>query len=254
MKSIMFLMTGLLFAFSTASADVRNVFHTADEVFAKVTPLIEEEFDSFIIANTLTSGSDTDLIPFQHARFIVKRSPDLKVFNRNAQGQITGIIENNVTTIEGLPKYIPISSGIAAKKSIRSFSGMFRVNHTKSKDSLSTKKEAGMSYAVYVDAYYTSENRESGAAIHGTPTANHSLLGHSRASHGCMRTYPAYAGLIYNYIIKTDALYADDLIDFNRTVNLPSVLVNKEGEVITRRGTRTLFLIFNGYSQKTKNI
>ena len=113
MQSIALLITGLLFSFSSASADVRGVYHTAGEVFAKVTPLIEEEFDSFIIVNTFTEGADTDLIPFQHARFVVKTSPEQKVFRRNNQGQITGILENNVTTLQGLPTYIPISSGIS---------------------------------------------------------------------------------------------------------------------------------------------
>ncbi len=252
MKSIALLFAGLLLTFSTASADVRNVFHTAGEVLATVSPLIEEEFDSYIIANTMTSGSATDLIPFQHARFIVKKSPELKVFRRNAQGQITGIIEGNVTTLAGLPTYIPISSGKGAKGSIRSFSGAFRVNHTRSKSNLSTSKEAPMSYAMYVDAIYPS-GRESGAALHGTPTKNHSLLGAYRASHGCMRTYPAYANIIYSYIIKTDDLYSDDLIEINRTVNLPSANA-QNGLLGTRKGTRTLFIIFNGYSQDTKNI
>ncbi|MBY0385356.1 hypothetical protein K2X05_09375, partial [bacterium] len=132
----------LLFFSQTTFADVRKVFLTAGEVFATISPEIEEEFDVYIIANTAETGSDSDLIPFQHARFILKKDPAAKIFKRNSQGQVIGIKEGNATTLEGLPELLPISSGTSAHKSIRSFSGVFRVNHRKSKNNLSTSKEA----------------------------------------------------------------------------------------------------------------
>ena len=242
-----------LFAMSfltTVQAEVRGVFHTADEVFATISPTIEEEFDAYIIANTMTKGAASDLIPYQHARFIVKKSPELKVFRRNAQGKITGFIESNITTLEGLPTFLPISSGVSGGGSIRSFSGVFRVNHSKSRSGLSTSKEAPMSYAMYVDAVYPN-GRASGAAMHGTPTKNHSLLGNSRASHGCLRTFPAYSKLVYSHVIQNQAMYSDDLIEINRRTNLPGDEA-QDGLLGTRNGTRTLFVIFNGFSQETK--
>ncbi len=233
-----------------AWAEVRGVFHTASEVFATISPTIEEEFDAYIIANTLTKGSASDLIPYQHARFVVKKSPELKVFRRNAQGKIIGFIEDNITTLQGLPTYLPISSGVSGSGSIRSFSGVFRVNHSKSKSGLSTSKEAPMSYAMYVDAIYPN-GRASGAAMHGTPTKNHGLLGKSRASHGCLRTFPAYSKLVYDFVIRNDDMFSDDLIESNRRTNLPGTDA-QEGRLGARPGTRTLFVIFNGYSQETK--
>lgn len=235
-----------LFVSQISFADVRKVFLTAGEVFATISPEIEEEFDVYIIANTAESGSDSDLIPFQHARFIVKKDSAAKIFKRNSQGQVVGIREGNATTLEGLPELLPISSGVAAKKSIRSFSGVFRVNHKKSKSNLSTWKEAPMSYGIYLDAFYPKENRESGSALHGTPTANHDLLGLYRASHGCLRTYPKYAKIMYSYVIQNEAMYSEDLLDLDRTANLPTTDVQK-GLLERRPGTRTLFIIFNGY-------
>jgi hypothetical protein len=246
-------MFSLCFVFSVYSvshAEVRGVFHTAGEVFATISPTIEEEFDSYIIANTQKSGAATDLIPFQHARYIVKKSPELKVFKRDSQGNIIGFIENNITTLKGLPTFLPISSGVSGGGSIRSFSGVFRVNHSKSKSGLSTSKEAPMSYAMYVDAIYPG-GRLSGAAMHGTPTKNHNLLGKSRASHGCLRTFPSYSKLIYAHVIQNEEMYSDDLIEINRRTNLPGEEA-QNGQLGSRSGTRTLFVIFNGYSQSTK--
>lgn len=237
----------LFFLFcQTALSDVRKVFLSAGEVFATVSPEIEESFDVYIIANTAKSGDDTTFAPYQHARFIIKKDPNLKVFKRNNQGQITGILEKNVTTLDGLPQFLPISSGVSGKKSIRSFSGVFRVNHSKSINGLATSKEAPMSYAMYLDAYYPKEKRPSGSAIHGTPTANHGLLGNSRASHGCLRTYPKYAKLMYSYVIQNEEMYTEDLLDLDRTANLPTSSVQK-GLLEPREGTRALFIIFNGY-------
>lgn len=236
----------LLLLSQTSLADVRKVFLTAGQVFSTISPEIENEFDVYIIANTAETGSESDLIPFQHARFLLKKDPAAKIFKRNSQGQVTGIREANATTLDGLPKLLPISSGKEAHKSILSFSGVFRVNHKKSKNSLSTSKEAAMSYGIYLDAYYPSEGRESGAAIHGTPTKNHDLLGNSRASHGCLRTYPAYAKLMYTYVIQNETMYSDDLLDLDRTANLPSPEA-QAGLLEPRKGTRALFIIFNGY-------
>lgn len=236
----------LLFFAQTALSDVRKVFLSAGEVFATISSEIEENFDVYIIANTAESGDDTTFAPHQHVRFIIKKNPELKVFKRNSQGQVTGILEKNVTTLEGLPQFLPISSGVSGKKSIRSFSGVFRVNHSKSINGLATSKEAPMSYAMYLDAYYPKEKRESGSAMHGTPTANHDLLGNSRASHGCLRTYPKYAKLIYSYVIQNEDMYSDDLLDLDRTANLPTPTVQK-GLLEARKGTRALFIIFNGY-------
>ncbi len=240
----------VFFAVSVSHAEVRGVFHTAGEVFASISPTIEEEFDSYIIANTQKSGAASDPIPHQHARYIVKKSPELKVFKRDSQGRITGFIESNITTLEGLPTFLPISSGVSGGGSIRSFSGVFRVNHSKSKSGLSTSKEAPMSYAMYVDAVYPG-GRASGAAIHGTPTKNHRLLGNSRASHGCLRTFPNYSKLIYAHVIQNQEMYSDDLIEINRKTNLPGDEA-QNGLLGARNGTRTLFVIFNGYSQETK--
>jgi lipoprotein-anchoring transpeptidase ErfK/SrfK len=252
MKSCLKVVFSLMFMslVSTAQAEVRGVFHTADEVFATVSPTIEEEFDAFIIANTLESGSANDLIPFQHVRYVVKKSPELKVFRRDDQGRIIGFLENNITTLQGLPQFLPISSGVSGSGSIRSFSGVFRINHRRSRDRLNTSREAPMSYAMYLDAIYPS-GRESGAAMHGTPTKNHRLLGNSRASHGCLRTFPDYAKLIYSHLIQNDSMYSDDLIEINRRTNLPGPDA-QNGLLGTRRGTRALFIIFNGYSQSTK--
>lgn len=231
--------------------ETRGYFYNAETVLDTLSPYLESQFDTIIIANTATTGSSADMIPFQHARILVKNSSELSFFKRDTNGKITGIIEENITTLEGLPQNVPISSGVAGNGGIRTFSGIFRVNVSRSKSHLKTSPGAGMSYAVYVDASYG--KRASGVAIHGTPKKNHKKLGNVRASHGCLRTFPEYATIIYNHIIKNEAMKSQDAPKFKNLDNLPDGSVQSGGNG-TEAGVKALFIIFDGYENQTQDI
>lgn len=227
---------------------MRTIRLPAAQVLGALSPYLESEFDTIIIANTASDGSSKDFVPFQHARVITKKSSNKPLFQRNSAGEIVAFNENNITNLEGLPLYVPISSGLAADGGIKTFSGIFRINLAKSISGLSTSKEAPMSYAVYIDAHYGS--KVSGVAIHGTPTKNHDLLGVSRASHGCLRTYPKYAKIIYEFLIKNPDNTSKQLPMFDRYKNLPDEVVQLGG-LGDEEGVKALFIIFNGYDTKT---
>ncbi|MCC6138884.1 MAG: L,D-transpeptidase [Bdellovibrionaceae bacterium] len=220
-------------------------FLTFSDVISSLTPYLESQFDTFIIGNTATEGASTDLVPFQHVRVLHKKDKTQPLFLRT-EGVVTGIHFNNVESIAGVPDLVPISSGKPGNNGIRTFSGIFRVSTKRSKSHLSTGKEAPMSYAVYIDARYTG-GRESGIAIHGTPTRNHKLLGVSRASHGCLRTLPIIAKEIYTHVMSPE-MWSEELPKFDKFENFPSEEV-MSGQTGTEPGTRTLFIIFNGHGQ-----
>lgn len=231
--------------------ETRGYFYKAEQVLSTLTPFLESQFDTIIIANTATNGSSGDMVPFQHARILIKKNSALKIFNRDANGKVVGILEENLTPLEGIPQLLPISSGVAGNGGIRTFSGMFRVNLKRSKSHLNTSPRAGMSYAVYADAHYGT--RESGLAIHGTPQRNHHKLGKVRASHGCLRTFPDFAKVIYQHVIKNESLVSKDIPKFKNLDNLPDDSVQK-GESGTEEGVRALFIMFDGFENQAQDI
>lgn len=226
-------------------------FMTAEEVLATLSPLLEEKFDTFIIGNTSTRGASGDLVPFQHIRVLRKAHAGAKVFTRNEAGLINGINDAGLAEIEGLPKLLPVSSGAPGRQSMRTFSGVFRMSHELTKGRLNTSPEAGMSYSSYIDFVYAG-GRASGIAVHGTPTRNHRLLGRSRASHGCFRTFPAYAKILRTHLMRPEMM-GDDLPRFDRAAALPSEEV-QTGARGTQRGLKALVIIFNGYEASGQDI
>lgn len=246
--SVVVVVSFLTLSHEANAQSIRATRLAADQVLDTLSPYLESSFDIVIIANTATGGAANDLIPFQHARLLIKRSSNKALFKRNSAGEIIGFNESNITTLQGLPKLIPISSGKPGDGGIKTFSGIFRVNLEKSKANKTTKVEAAMSYPIFVDVIY--DGRASGLAIHGTPTKNHKLLGVSRDSHGCLRTLPKYAQLIYTYLINNPENISENLPAFNQYQNLPDENV-QEGGLGAREGVRALFIIFNGYNAET---
>lgn len=230
----------------TTNVDLFGKFVPFEQVVAHISPYLEEHFDTFIIGNTATSGSSSDIIPFQHVRVLHKKNNKKPIFKRK-DGVITGINFSNVAAIEGIPELVPVSTGTSGNKSIRTFSGVFRVNTERSKEKLNTSASAGMSYQVYIHAKYEG-GRESGLAIHGTPKKNHKFLGQSRQSHGCFRTFPKIAKAIH-YHVMSDYRWSDALPKFDLYENFPSDDV-MNGRLGTEAGSRTLFIIFNGYQNQ----
>jgi len=222
-----------------------NHFFTFEEVMGYVSPYLESQFETFIIGNTATEGSSSEVIPFQHARVLHKKDKALPLFTRDASGKINGVNFDNSQAIEGIPDLVPISSGKRGDGGILTYSGVFRVSVSTSKARLRTSPGASMSYAVYLDGHYEGGRRAS-VAIHGTPKSNHKKLGVQRASHGCFRTFPAIAEKIYGHVMS-EAMWAEDLPKFNSFENFPSDDV-MDGNYGTDDGTKTLFIIFEGYS------
>lgn len=226
--------------------DARGDFFTFEEVMATLSPYLESQFDTIIIANTDTKGSTSDIIPHQHLRVLNKKTSSQPLFTRNTQNIITGIYESNVQNLEGLPTYVPVSSGVAGDGGIRTFSGIFPVNMSRTlSGSKSTHKEAAMSHSTYIRTFYS--GRASGVAIHGTPTKNHKYLGVRRASHGCLRTYPDYAKIINSHVLSEE-MFSSAIPQFANSENLPNANV-QSGTTGTMEGSKTLIIIFNGYSQ-----
>lgn len=231
--------------------DARGDFFTFEEVMATFSTYLESQFDTVIIANTANNGSVAEIIPFQHLRVLNKKEVSKPLFIRNTAGQVVGIDETNLSTFEGLPALVPVSSGKSGDGGIRTFSGIFPINMEKTKNgSKSTNKEAAMSHSTYVRTFYS--GRASGVAIHGTPTNKHKYLGVRRDSHGCLRTYPAYAKIINSHVLSAD-MYSEAIPQFARSENLPNLSV-QAGTSGTMEGSKTLIIMFDGYTNPQTDI
>jgi hypothetical protein len=180
-------------------------------------------------------------------RVFRKKWAGQSVFRRDRSGQIVAhnpvygdVLGHTVAqpALEGLPPEIVISSGASQKGRgyVDTFSGMFRVNHSKS---LARRFGDGMFHSMYVDIVYPS-GRASGIAIHGTNKSRYSQLG-KQASHGCIRTKQSVSKKLYEYILSKQ-MYEPNLLDFDRKERLPRVPLRD-----TRAGYKALFVFFYGY-------
>lgn len=231
--------------------DARGDFFTFEDVMATFSIYLESNFDTVIIANTANNGSMGELIPYQHLRVLSKKEAEKPLFVRNREGQVVGIDESNVKSFEGLPALVPVSSGKAGDGGIRTFSGIFPINMEKTQNgSRSTNKEAAMSYSTYIRTFYS--GRASGVAIHGTPTNKHKYLGVRRDSHGCLRTFPAYAKIINSHVLSAE-MYSEAIPQFARSENLPNLSV-QTGDSGTMEGSKTLIIMFDGYAHPQTDI
>jgi hypothetical protein len=236
----------------------RKVYLTYDEVMARFTPYIESQFDAFIIANSSDKiNAEATLVRPQHIMIVRKKTPGTPLFTRNGNGIINGLIQANVRSIDDrgeVPTIIPTSTG--ARRFLRSFSGIFEVNSSRSTQ-LNTRNrrtnfKVPMSNALYLGYRYP--ERISYAAMHGTPLKNVRLLGKQRASHGCMRIHPMLAQKIFPAVMSMTG----DIPDFDWDYALPEKKFqlpnwrfgdSEPTGVKKIRGKKVLFLIFNGHGE-----
>ena len=220
-----------------------------EDVSSVLTREVEDAFDMFIFVNVSyeRNGSSTDYIPSQHMKVFRKRFADQAVFNRTAFGRIdvsdpvrADVLghDGHQPALAGLPGLIPVSSGASHFGSgyVDTFSGVFRVNHSKS---LSRRYGQGMFHSLYVDIVYPS-GRESGIAIHGTFDSRYSRLG-TQASHGCIRVTKPVANTLYEYVLS-EGMYEPHLLDFSRSERLPVGPLRNP-----RPGYKALIVFFYGY-------
>lgn len=200
------------------------------ELSKSLSPALESNFDVFLVINTddnvNTHPEDPDFnmkVPKQHVRVIVKKNrgsqdPRDNVFERDFLGNIVGVNENNVdyhvgeleglNTIpndistrykhKGVPYLVPSTTGAAS--AMKTVNGIYLVNMQRSISNRATSPEAPMSFQTYIDTRYRS-GRESGIAIHGTPSRFRHLLGVQRGSHGCARVHPTHARIINDFVM-----------------------------------------------------
>jgi hypothetical protein len=223
-----------------------------ETVITHLSPFLESAFDMFFLANSATESTPADFIPHQHMKVIRRVSPG-PLFDRDANGIITGIT-NNAEIYLGFDKeeLFKISSG-AGGNHILTYSGIFRFNHAESKKRIGSNESfnAHMSYSMYVDVLYNT-GVEARVAIHGTPARNYHLLGNSRASEGCLRVRPENAKQIRTLLLDQQ-MWSEDLPEFDRRAQLPSQEL-RDGKVKYRPGVKALLITFNGYKNPGKNI
>lgn len=220
-----------------------------EEVSKVITPDIEDAFDLFIFANVSYQayGSPNDIIPSQRMRIYRKPNSRTRIFNRDMRGQIQAYnpvsssaygTSDHKPAIAGLPGEIPISSGAGHKgrSYVDTFSGVFRLNHKKSR---SHRHQDGMIHSLYVDIKYP-WGKTSGIAVHGTPKSNYKFLG-QQASHGCIRVKQSVSLPLYEYAMGRE-LYTPNLVDFSRSQRLPLGPLKNP-----RPGQRVLMIYFYGY-------
>lgn len=220
-----------------------------EEVSSVITPEVEDAFDLFIFANVSYQhyGSPNDYIPSQRMRIFRKPNSRTRIFNRDMRNDILAYnpvsgsahgISDHKPALPGLPGEMEISSGASQKGSsyVDTFSGVFRMNHRKSK---THRYQEGMIHSLYVDIKYP-WGKVSGIAVHGTPKANYPDLG-KQASHGCIRVRQSVSLPLYEYAMG-DHLFDGDLLDFSRSDRLPRGPLRD-----SRPGQRVLMVFFYGY-------
>lgn len=257
----------------------RRVFLTYDEVMERLTPYLESQFDAFIIANSAVPivknkdgkpvvVNDVGLVAPQHILIVKKKRGESVIFQRDSNGVVRGINTAETAPIaDGVPFILPTSSG--ANHFMRSFSGIFHVNHQRSiamnDRNRRTNFEVPMSNAIYFGYIYTdtpaekrssrtSNPRVSYGAMHGTPPANNKLLGKQRASHGCLRIDARLAQKIFPAVMAMDG----QIPKFDWLHALPLAKIQnaswKFGDgpatgIPTVRGKKVLMIVFNGHGE-----
>lgn len=220
-----------------------------EEVAAVITPEVEDAFDLFIFANVSYEkyGSPNDYIPSQRMRIFRKKNADQRIFNRSVSDQIIAHnpvsnsaagISDHEPALPGLPGEILISSGAKQMGAgyVDTLSGVFRLNHVKSK---TNRFGTGMIHSLYIDLIYN-DKRVSGIAVHGTPKSNYKFLG-QQASHGCVRVHQDVALPLYEYALG-ESLFDENLLDFPKTERLPTGPLKDP-----RPGQKVLMVFFYGY-------
>jgi hypothetical protein len=242
------------------------------EMSSVLSPQLEARFDVFLVINTdnkvneRPEAKDHNVnVPSQHVRVIVKKNKGTdnlqdNVFLRDFLGNIVGLdeskIDNNVIELEGLniyPDDIPhaknsenipylIPSTTGSINYMKTVNGLYLVNIARSINNLNTSPQAGMSHQTYIDTRYRS-GKESGIAIHGTPSRNRKYLGEKRASHGCARVHPTHAQIIRNYVLSLPQRSVPNLkwkswLSFDAQNSVVQDFVNS---------VPVMFVIFNGY-------
>lgn len=240
---------------STSFYDFKKTFQ---EVSAHLTPTLEQAYDVFVMVNAKESLENTrDYIPPQFMRILRKRQPSQKVFIRDSKNIITGVHkdvpgEGSTGAFEDLPGLIPISSGAGylppneeGQYFVDTPSGIYRININKS---IERRFQKDIYNGLYFDLIYPS-GLASGLAIHGTEEINLPFLGFRQSSHGCIRTNQNVASILYETLMSQEFM-VEDLPDMDQRKRLKSELRDKEGQIVYRPGSSTLFIIFYGYEKK----
>lgn len=214
---------------------------------------MEKAYDVFIMVNVSFEryGEPDAYIPSQHMRVLRKQAAGQKVFHRDNQGVIVDVApgvlgSGDKGAYKALGGLMPISSGAGhlpndGQSYVDTPTGIYRINHTKSKDRRYGK---GMWHSLYFDLVY-SDGRESGLALHGTSKGQYKFLGRQR-SHGCIRMTQAQSNSLYENILLNPAMTAE-LPDLDRTLRLKAPLRNANGTLQTRTGQKALIILFYGY-------
>ncbi len=256
----------------SANAGYRNVTHSFEVISQSISEELEDSYDMFIFINTEEGPTQLRaFIPNQHMLVVKKNPNSKKVFLRNDQGVITGLVSgtqqlsdlipSNVLSDPSPPAFgfpfdwdglqvLPISTGTLYH--MPTFSGVFQINWSRSQTMYTGDETQPMSHSLYVGYYYhdsskpsdqwTEDTREqvSYVAVHGTPKPNWASLGRSRASHGCARVRAPIMNAIYDVV---DNLPLKNVIELDWDHELPRI--NKSPSL--KKQKPVLFLIFNGY-------
>lgn len=196
------------------------------ELSQSLTPQLEAFYDVFLLINTDDTFNNqlhfqAARVPKQHVRVVVKKNrgtmdPADNVFLRDSYGKIVGIDETKVdtavpelSTLNVMPKdlshYSPpgvsylVPSTTGGGGFMKTVNGLYLVNERRSASHRNVNPQAPMSYQTYIDTKYH-DGRESGIAIHGTPSRARAKLGGIRGSHGCARVHPEHAKAISNFV------------------------------------------------------
>jgi len=260
-----------------AEAGHRSARHTFEMVSKALSTELEESYKLFIFINSDEGPTARHaFVPNQHMSVIKKPPGSKKVFKRNSEGVITGVVEGSLFLKDIIPdrhyeraswsggfgipfdwdgiEVVPISTG--TKYFLPTFSGVYQINWKRSRSRYSGDHDDPMSNQLYVGYYYhdesipesrwSSKNRDrvSYSALHGTPSEHWSLLGRSRGSHGCARVQPELMEGLYNYVLK---MPLKKVIDLDWNFDLP----NKKPLKKLVKTKPVLLVIFDGY-QKAK--
>ena len=238
------------------SAD-HKYFHfkrSFEQVTSYLTPKVESSFDTFILVNVKYQkwGEPDDYLPPQRMQVLRRAYAGQNIFTRDGDSVVNGVnvealgATDENPALEGFPALIKVSTGAGGRAPdpqpyVDTFSGMFRMNHTKSE---AKPHQQGMIWSMFVDVKYSS-GKMSGIAIHGTPSANYAKLG-TQQSHGCVRIRQKYSKPLYHFLLS-DEIYEQDLVTFNNRERLGPLLRDDNGDYVTRPGQKVLMIFFYGY-------
>lgn len=262
-------------------------FFKFEDVIARLHLDVEKETDIIYLVNTslqknLCEKLSIFSLPGQHLTIIKKINKDQPMFIRDEQNKVVDYNYSNIEfatlsmnngTVDFLKEpqfknqeqlsdavtaYVPVSTGTRGNSSILTFSGIFRINEVKTnakRKSTNTAQDP-MQFSVYINAEYDS-GKESGLALHGTPTRFWHLLGQNQASHGCIRLQTNFSSWNQNLLFEKNSQgelvgrseYVDNIHVWNRRDLFPPDQ-DKFNSLSTGKKLKALVVMFDGYKSQ----